>query len=76
MNNQEDSGLKSSKPETSEDSLNKNKQTENDNNDHIIQINKDSFDDDCKIHFVNFFLIKNSINKQNKIKVLYFYLFF
>lgn len=59
MNNQDDSGLKSSKPDTSEDSL--NKKIENDNNDQIIQINKDSFDDDCKLIFMNFFYIKNSI---------------
>ena len=47
MNNQDDSGLKSSKPETSEDSLNKNKPNDNENNDQLIQLNKDSFDDDC-----------------------------
>jgi len=47
VNNQDDSGLKSSKPETSEDSL-KNRNSENENNDQIILINKDSFDDECK----------------------------
>jgi len=47
VNNEDDSGLKSSKPDTSEDSSqNKNKLTDNDNTDQIIQINKDSFDDD------------------------------
>lgn len=58
MNNQDDSGLKSSKPETSEDSFNKNKATDQDNNDQLIQINKDSFDDDCNfLFFKNFFLV-------------------
>jgi len=41
--------LKSSKPETSEDSSNKAKQSKNSEkeNDQLILINKDSFDEDC-----------------------------
>lgn len=57
VKSEDDSGFKSSKPETSEESLNKIKHLDNDNNDQIIGINKDSFDDDCNLFllFIIFF---------------------
>jgi len=50
VNDRDDSGLKSSKQETSVDTLYKNRNTDQDNNEIGIQINKDSFDDECKFN--------------------------
>lgn len=67
INDKDDSGLKSSKPETSVDTLYKNRNTEQDNNDLAININKDSFDDECKI-----FNIINTLGKRPIIFIFHY----